>query len=300
MEDVAKLKAADRSTYTAGLEFLRAEGAEDERARMKYGTDRWSRLPSQEAARKLYAQVDEIEGYLTSANGSDELVKGKLKEWENVLSVLSGSDSDLEEFVPSSRRATITPRMEREAGRLRACLNEVSRLENRRRRKIEALREKAKSDDISKSLLSLKTSPVAYAYIDPSILAETGRLERDYPMQKIEPAQFEKLFERRLERYDADRATIVDEQEEQEEITSRLKEANASFIHVRRGDSSTLEREQALQKLENAYNKYKEIVSNLDVGRKFYNDLAKIVSRFRDDCRSFAYQRGAEAGQLES
>lgn len=164
VDDVAKLRAADRSTYTAGVEFLKAEGAEDECARMKYGTDRWSRLPSQEAARKLYAQVDEIEGYLTSANGSDELVKGKLKEWENVLSVLAGSDSDLEEFVPSSRRATITPRMEREAGRLRACLNEVSRLENRRRRKIEALREKAKLDDISKSLLSLKMPPVAYAY----------------------------------------------------------------------------------------------------------------------------------------
>jgi len=119
-------------------------------------------------------------------------------------------------------------------------------------------------------------------------------------MHKIEPAQFEDLFERRLERYDPDRAMIAEEQEEQEEISSRLKEANASFLHARRGDSSTHEREQALQKLENAYNKYKETVSNLDVGRKFYNDLAKIVSRFRDDCRNFAYQRRTEAGQLEA
>lgn len=137
-------------------------------------------------------------------------------------------------------------------------------------------------------------------HIGPTILAEAGRLEREYPMQKIEPAQFEDLFEKRLERYDPDRAMIVEEEEDQEGISSRLKEANASFLHARRGDSSTHEREQALQKLENAYNKYKEIVSNLDVGRKFYNDLAKIVSRFRDDCRSFAYQRRTEAGQLES
>lgn len=136
--------------------------------------------------------------------------------------------------------------------------------------------------------------------IGPSILAEAARFEREYPMQKIEPAQFEELFEKRLERYDADRAMAVEEQEEQEEIASRLKEANAHFLHARRGDSSTHEREQALQKLENAYIKYKEIVSNLDVGRKFYNDLAKIVSRFRDDCRSFAYQRRTEAGQLEA
>lgn len=135
---------------------------------------------------------------------------------------------------------------------------------------------------------------------DPSILAEAARLGREYPMQKIEPAQFEELFEKRLERYDSDRAMIVEEQEEQEGVASRVKETNAAFLQARRGDSSTKEREQALQRLENAYFKYKEIVSNLDVGRKFYNDLAKIVTRFREDCKSLAYQRRMEAGQLES
>jgi len=134
---------------------------------------------------------------------------------------------------------------------------------------------------------------------DPSILAEAARLGREYPMQKIEPAQFEELFEKRLERYDSDRAMIVEEQEEQEGVALRVKETNAAFLQARRGDSSTKEREQALQRLENAYFKYKEIVSNLDVGRKFYNDLAKIVTRFREDCKSLAYQRRMEAGQLD-
>lgn len=119
-------------------------------------------------------------------------------------------------------------------------------------------------------------------------------------MQKIEPAQFDDLFERRLERYNVDREMVSDEQEEQEELCARVKEANTAFLQARKGDSSTHEREQALQKLETAYFKYKEIVSNLEVGRKFYNDLARIVTRFRDDCRGFAYQRRVEASQLES
>jgi len=155
MADIAKLKANDKSTYAEGVEFLKFETAEDERARKKYGTDRWTRPTSQEAAEKLYAQVGEIDGYLNSANSSDELVKGKLEDCESVLRVLAGSDRDLEEFVPSSRRATMTPKVERESGRLRVSLNEVSRLESKRRRKIEALREKAKSDDISKLLTRL-------------------------------------------------------------------------------------------------------------------------------------------------
>ncbi len=135
--------------------------------------------------------------------------------------------------------------------------------------------------------------------LDSSILAEAARLEREYPLQKIEPAQFEDLFERRLERYNLDRAMVTEEQEEQEALYPRIKDANAAFLVARRGDSSTQEREKALQKLENGYLKYKEIVSNLDVGRKFYNDLAKIVTRFRDDCKNFAYQRRMESGQLE-
>ena len=177
MEDISKLKDTDRSTYTEGVEFLNAEAAEDERARMKYGTDRWARPTSQDVAVKLYAQIGEIDGYLMSANSSDELVKSKLKDWDSVLRVLSGSDRDLEEFVPSSRRATITPRMEKEAGRLRACLNEVSHLENRRRRKIEALREKAKLDDISKWISLLKMFVMADTSYRPKYLGR-GREAR--------------------------------------------------------------------------------------------------------------------------
>ena len=150
MRDVETLKANDVATYEEGVEFLRLEAAEDDQAKMKYGTDRWKRQASKEAAERLYLQAGEINRYLKSSGSSDELIKKKLKDCEGVLKVLEGTDRDLEEYVPSSRRAVMPPKVEREASRLRAVLNEVSRLESRRRRKIETLREKAKSDDISK------------------------------------------------------------------------------------------------------------------------------------------------------
>lgn len=118
-------------------------------------------------------------------------------------------------------------------------------------------------------------------------------------MQKIEPAQFENLFEQRLGRYDSDSKVLSEEQEEQKRITVQLTEANATFVKARQGDTSTKQREQALQRLENGYVKYKEILSNLNTGRKFYNDLANIVNRFRDECQNFAYQRRMEAGRFE-
>lgn len=300
MHETSKVKANDAAMYQEGVGFLQSEAAEDDRAKLKYGTDRWTRQSSQQAAEQLYKQVTEIEGYLKSAQSSDELVKGKLRDCEEILQILSGTDRDLEEYVPSSRRAAMPPNVERAAGTLRTYLNEVSRLEIRRNRLIEKLRDKAKADDISKTLPTFPYCQHTKCATDTSILAETARLERDFPMQKIEPAQFENLFEQRLARYDPDRQSVLDFRVELESLSTQIKEANATFTSARRGDSSTKEREQALQRLENGYFKYKEIVSNLNTGRKFYNDLANNVSRFKVECQQFGYERRTEAAHFES
>lgn len=281
--DTDKLKNSDRTTYQEGVDMLRSEASEDEQARRKYGTDRWNRQPSHEAVPKLYSQVTEIEGYLRQAGNSDKLVQRKMHESESLIRLLGGTDRDLEDYVPSSRRATMTAKVERDANDLRAALNDVTRLENRRKRKIEDLRAKAKADDVHADLLR-----------------EAARLEREQPMQTIEAVQFEDFFDRRLEKYSSDRADIAQEDTQQEELLSRLQQANSSFNASRKGDSSTKEREQALQNLENAFLAYKEIISNIDTGRKFYNDLASIVTRFRDECRNFVYQRRNEAAALET
>ncbi|KAL1302117.1 hypothetical protein AAFC00_002552 [Neodothiora populina] len=281
--DTEKLKASDSTVYQEGVNMLRSEAAEDEQARRKFGTDRWNRLPSHEAVPKLYSQVTDIEGYLRQAGNSDRLIQKKMKENESLIRLLGGTDRDLEDYVPSSRRAALTAKVELEANNLRAALNEVTRLENRRRRKIEDLRAKAKADDIH-----------------PDLLRQAARLEREFPMQTIEAVQFEDFFDARLDKYSADRADIAQEERQQDELLSQLQRANGTLNIARKGDSSTREREQALQNLENAFLAYKEIISNIDTGRKFYNDLAGIVTRFRDECRNFVYQRRAEAATMES
>lgn len=149
MHEISKLKANDETAYQEGIALLKTEAAEDEQARAKHGTVRWTRQPSSQAAERLYAQVTEIEGYLKSAASSDELVKKKFKECERDIQVLSGSKMDLEASVPSSRRATLTPPVEKAADNLRSALSEVSKLERRRKNIIQEMRQKVKDDDIS-------------------------------------------------------------------------------------------------------------------------------------------------------
>lgn len=153
VEDTAKVKGNDMTIYHEGVELLAAEKAEDDAARRKYGTDRWNRELSEKASAKIYNTSKEINGYFTSAQSSDELVDRKLRDSESVFLVLTGTNRDLESYVPSSRRATIPPELERESIKLRSCLSDVSRMESRRRRRIQALKDKARADDIRKYLI---------------------------------------------------------------------------------------------------------------------------------------------------
>lgn len=150
LEDTSKVKTNDKAVFQEAVELLQAEKTEDESSRMKYGTDRWSREPSQKAAPKIYSTFNDINGYFASAQNSDNLVERKIKDSEAIFRVLTGTNRDLEHYVPSSRRAAIPPELEQETIRLRGCLSELSRLENRRKRRVLTLKDKARSDDISK------------------------------------------------------------------------------------------------------------------------------------------------------
>lgn len=287
--DIDKLRAADIAMFEEGKELLQAEEEEDARLRRRYGTDRWARPegrsePSQGA--KLWNQVNEAEGWFGNSASSDGVVREKFRGIEPTLAILAGPDRGIMDFVPSSRRTEIPEALKPAIGRLRSAYNDVTRLESRRRRKAEALREKAKEDDIKSD-----------------ILAEASRLERTQAVATaIVPAHFEDFFEKRLDSlYEPDLELVHKEGAEQEKMIDDLMRTHRDFESQKKmvGDKGNREREQALQKLENAYYKYKELVSNVEVGRKFYNDLSRIVGGFRDGARSFVTERRREARMLE-
>ena len=131
------------------------------------------------------------------------------------------------------------------------------------------------------------------------LIKEAASFERENPDQRLEAVQFESLFDRRLRKYEESKETVQQEKDTQMELISQLREAHAAFAQARRGELSNRKREEALQSLETGYAKYKEIISNLEVGRRFYKDLAKIVVRFRDECSEYARQRHVELKRLE-
>lgn len=286
--DIDKLRSADIAIFDEGKNALASEEEEDQRMRMRFGTDRWSRPDARHDPQgaKLWQHASEIEGYFASSISSDNVVRDKFDGIQDLLAILSGPDRDLMDSVPSSRRVDIPEALRPVIGRLRGACNDVLRLESRRRKKIESLRENARRDDIK-----------------PDILKEAARLERTYPMTALVPAHFEDFFEKRLDKlYDPELDALEKEAHDQDRILTDIQRINREFESQRRqmGDRGNREREVALQQLDTAYFKYKEIVNNLEVGRKFYNDLNKIVGQgFRDVVRGWVAQRRMEARALE-
>ncbi|PHH73548.1 hypothetical protein CDD82_5390 [Ophiocordyceps australis] len=286
--DIDKLRAADLAMYEEAKAALAAEREEDDRLRSKYGTERWTRPDSyhEPQGAKLWTDAEAIAGYFASSSTSDATVREKFASSEELLRILCGPDRGLMEFVPSSVAHETNEELKASVGKLRSAYNDMLRLESRRRKKIESLGQGSQRDDIK-----------------PEILKEAARLERTYPSTAIVPAHFEEFFERRLDRlYEPELEAIEKETQEQQKILAAIHRANREFEAQKRRvtDAGVREREEALQRLDKAYYKYKEVVNNLEVGRKFYNDLHRIVGpSFRDVVKVWVSKRQLEARALE-
>ncbi|KAF3934762.1 Rhophilin-2 [Dactylellina cionopaga] len=281
-DDVAKIKANDKAVYEECIAILRAEEEEDQKMRQRHGTERWNRTPSKETEANPIKQIEEYGSIIASADNSDRLILEKIRMYEAPLRLMQGSDSGLKEFVPNSSRPKMNVQVDRTASKLRQLLDDTSRLESARKRLMEQIREKGKADDITQALL-----------------AEVGKIEQDQPLKPIEAADFESLFAQRLQTYDQYHSIHSEEQNKQDALIEKIKEANTAFLASRKGDDSLKEREAALQTLETAYSKHQEVIGNLDSGRKFYNDLAKLLARLQQEAKGFVYARKYEAEQME-
>jgi programmed cell death 6-interacting protein len=264
--ELENLRADNIRQFKEGQALLQTEADEDARLRARYGTDRWTRPDgrSDPAGQALYAKATEIDGLLSHSGHSDSVVRAEFDANYDMLTLLSGPDRGLLDFIPSSRTVDLPDTLKSAIGQLRRVYNDVQRLESRRRKNIESVEDIRRRDDIK-----------------PEILKEASRLERTRPNVEVRPADFEDLFNQRLDKkYDEILDGIDKEKAEQDKILNEVRLANREFESQRRQMGSSTggkKREEAIQRLENAFEAYKEVRHNLGAARKFYNDLLKVT-----------------------
>lgn len=280
IEDVRNLSQVNASMYVAASETLASERTEDDEMRARYGTSGWRRLPSQDAGKEQYEQLQSLGATLKAASESDEAVRAKFRENENAFRLLSEDISTIEKHVPSGSSQELAPELEQRLDEMRSKMALVSKFEYARRQFLNSVREKASNDDVT-----------------DLVLRETARFEQRDPLGKIEATMFDKVFTERLASlYDSDKEHVDNEAEEQSALLVDIELANMDFtaaIARSRGTVSS-ERELALQSLESAYYKYFELIHTLNEGRKFYNDISRPLAQLQDEVNDFVFSRRVE------
>ncbi|KAM6504501.1 BRO1-like domain containing protein [Amanita muscaria] len=277
IEDIQKLAHRDLELLDEAMDILDNEASEDEAARKKALLDR---LPSHEGNTKLVEKQKRFRDLLTRASESDELVRQKWDEWGPNIVMLTWSEEDLEASVPSSTFASpsqITPQGKHTqtfARALRVLLESLDDLHSERAQLVKRARRLAEADDVR-----------------DRILAEAAKFDK---MADVQPLMFEDVSDQELAKYDKFLTELREFEEKQNVILVDTKKQHELFLQSRTDDPAIKDREFALQSLELAYFKYKEIVRNVEEGYKFYNDFAGLLVNFKEECRNWTLQRRQE------
>ncbi|KAJ3520410.1 hypothetical protein NMY22_g12771 [Coprinellus aureogranulatus] len=281
LDDVEMLAKRDASILEEALDVLDTEASEDEASRKEFPI---SRPPSHEANVELTEKAQRYRQILTQARESDEVVRQKWYEWEDHIRQLTEDEATLEQLIPSttqSRNTRSTPESRataKLAQSLRNRLEDLDVLHRDRAHLVRRAKALAEKDDIQER--------VTKAAAGFEKLAE------------LDAAMFEDILDQELAKYDRYLVDMEEQSKRVEEALEKIKSDNEAFVKSRKDDPRVKEREQALQQLDAAYFKYREIERNLDEGNKFYNDLADILIQFKEVCKAWSYQRNQELHAL--
>ncbi|KIJ62786.1 hypothetical protein HYDPIDRAFT_182503 [Hydnomerulius pinastri MD-312] len=281
LDDVERLGRRAMSILDEAMDVLDSEASEDEAARKEMPI---SRPPSHEVNHELVQKQERYRSILIEAAKSDEVVRQKWEEWENAIVELTRDEEQLDALVPSSTVSVIgkmpsaSNRTQTHARALRGLLESLDDIRHNRSELVSRAHRRAEVDDIRSR-----------------IMTAAGNFERGV---EVNPASFADVSDEELAKYDKFIQSLAEGQKKQEELLDAIKSTNEQFLMSRKEDTSVKEREHALQYLDLAYAKYREITRNLEEGRKFYNEMANILARFKEACRQWSSARSQEAQSL--
>ncbi|KAF7312299.1 pH-response regulator protein palA/RIM20 [Mycena indigotica] len=276
LADRDRLARQDAVIISEAMDILDNEASEDEAVR---SDPSYNRAPSYEANVELVEKERRFRDILARAAESDETVQQKWDDWEASIILLAGEESELEAVVPST---TISSSQDTESSKharlLRVALEALDTLHRNLQDFVRRAQSLEAADDIHSRIVS----------------AASG-LER---LAEVKPEIFEDVMDEELAKYDKFLDEVAKAESKQNELLADIKRYNDLFVQSRREDSSVKAREEALRSLEQSFQKYREIVKNLNEGIQFYNNLAQLFHEFKEECKVWALYRNSELHSL--
>ncbi|KDN53419.1 BRO1-domain-containing protein [Tilletiaria anomala UBC 951] len=285
INDVSKIANADVGILEDSVAILDQEAVEDEKVRRSVAGRPWTRPASEEAAQQYRSHITQFQYTLEQAQKSDGIVKEKLADWADTIDVLSSGEAALDAFIPKASSSASSSAQNPVAQSLRAALEELDDLRDSRAAAVAEAKALGRSDDIRS--LAMKEAAKLTATSSSGVTSLV-----------VQTSHFESLFHQEIRKYDKYLKEINHSAAAQEKKLEEITQLNNDFNTSRSVDTSTKRREKALQNLDLAHAKYKELSSNLVEGLNFYNSLAKLLNDFRQSLKEWHHARQFDVAQL--
>lgn len=213
----------------------------------------WSRPPSQQLTSTLLTQGTKYHDTLLAAQKADRIVRAKVGNWGKAIDLLSQPVREIISCLPSIRddESVQLEQLEELMSRLRKLLQESEEIAVRRKRILDEAQSLADADDIYEALM-----------------AKSAQLTNGATTVKIEPEQFTEVFDKELKKYEGLQSRLQECHNEHDRCLSRIREVYEQFSLVVAGNPTAIKRAKAIQNLEQAFAKFKEIRANLVEGIK--------------------------------
>lgn len=259
---------------------------EDQMLRDRQGTARWNRASTDEAASELITKTEKMRQYLEQAKNGDEIVYQKYVEIKPILEVYSGGFDSLSRHIPNSQYIALPESLSSVINELRAHLSQVSTVESERKDFIHNLEIKSRDNNILSKLVQEYNTHRSEVYSDQG---------------DFKPNCFEPVYERHLKLFDSDLHYISETRDFQVNLEQKIDIANNKFIHEfnKVKNASQEKRQSKLQILEDGYEKFLQIIVNLNEGSKFYSDFIEKGTNVLRECEEYLYKRRIESRDLE-
>ena len=247
---------------------LDEEQKEDDECRMQYGANRWPRLESAKLTSNLRKQITDYQQKLKIAINSDSLIDKKISENSEGFKWFSLDSKTLNDKMPQSLSQIMEPSSQfgKSYSDLKLYL--------------------AQLDDILEQELAIESN-ISNSFklqdkeIELKLLASQSNLESSVQqLLQEQEAKFKEL--------------LVDFPQKENTYLQSIQEANRTFEQHKSQNSIQSQREQILQFIYNAINKYNEISANLQEGINFYTTMQEITKKLANRIDDFVFARRTE------
>lgn len=271
LNKIPELLQRNREILNETNRLISEEQETDRKLRDQYGTGKYTVLESTKVNSYWKEQVQKFTTILENAATADNTVRGKLEEHKGKIILLSKSEAEINDSLPSDVRSSGHLSSE-PAQKLRSLMREVEDLKREAERLEEELKGKT-FDDMKNKFMSALAADGA---INEEALSVESLGDAYGPLQK----------------------RIREWTSKEDDLICRIQVAYSDFSELKNRSGPGNQRDVFLTSLADAHNNFEEITKNIDEGTNFYNDITKLLINLQNKVNDFCFARKTEREEM--